>query len=340
MATATFGQPNPNATDPYPIESVLAKEAVSGNAMAQMLLGNYQQKQQAASNVYGHELDQQHLFARDQLAQQMAEARLKAIPEFLARGQAGAELIAPGAGLGLGDNISPDAAARSLQASRTHEYATNLAEQGKGVESFSRAGQDIPLQQIPGLQNLRTTGAGEHSDITVQKLKDATSLKTAGMHARAAGGAGSAITTSFDVPNAYGGFDHASAGRKVTPAQIDEFRRSRGMVPVDAAIPAQPLPDQNAPASSNARSAPAPGTRDNQPAARSRTSLPPAVTSPQNQASGVAEAQRAVMAKLDTMRSHPAYPDLVQGMKTNGGKPIIKIENGKPVLYGASGRPL
>lgn len=325
---ASYGQSNPGGTDPYPIESVLAQGAITGNPIAQMLLGNYHQQQQADANVYNQSMGQQHEFAKQQLAAQMAEARMKAIPEYL-KSQAGAELIQPGAGLGIGDSISPDAAARSLQASRTHEFATNLAEQGKGVESFSRAGQDMALQQIPGLQDFKTTGTGEHSDISVERIKAATALQTAAMHAKAAGGgAGSAITTSFDVPNAYGGTDHASAGRKVTPQQIDAFRRSRGMVPVDQGAPAQALPRAQNDEGGAQSSGP------------SRTSLPRAPDVPQNAGSGVAAAQKQVLANMDRFRSHPRYDDLVAGIKTNGGKPIVKPVDGKLVVYGASGQPL
>jgi hypothetical protein len=75
MAVAAYGATNPAGTDPWPIESVLAKEAVSGNPSASIMLGNYQQAREADTNLYNQSMVGQHAFAKQQLADQMAQAR-------------------------------------------------------------------------------------------------------------------------------------------------------------------------------------------------------------------------------------------------------------------------
>lgn len=188
MAAPTYGAYQPGAVDPWSIETSLADKAITSPAMAQMMLGNYQEERRAQANVYGQQAEQQHQFAKDQLAQQMTEARMKLIPELVGK-PGGGEFLAGGGiqGIGPGDGGNASAWAGLGTAGHQYDFAKNLAEEGKGVESFSRAGQDMPLQQIPGLQNFQTTGAGEHSDITVEKLKAANALQLAA--AKAARGA-------------------------------------------------------------------------------------------------------------------------------------------------------
>jgi hypothetical protein len=188
MAAASYGAYQPGAVDPWSIETQLAKEATTSPAMAQMMLGNYQQERRAQGNVYGEEAAKQHDFAKQQLVAQMTEARNKLIPEIIGK-PGGGEFLAGGGiqGIGPGDGGNASAWAGLGQAGHQYDFAKNLAEEGKGVESFSRAGQDLALQQIPGLQNFQTTGAGQHSDITVEQMKSNTALQLAA--AKAARGA-------------------------------------------------------------------------------------------------------------------------------------------------------
>jgi hypothetical protein len=203
-------------------------------------------------------------------------------------------------GVGPGDGGNPAAWAGLGTAGQQFDFAKNFAEQGKGAESFSRAGQDVPLQQIPGLQNFQSTGAGEHSDITVERIKAATALQQAAMKAKSCWSRRRhRLTVGFDVPNAYGGTDHASAGKKVSQADIDRFRESRGMKPIDPQTPAQPLPDAG-----NARAS-----------ANTQTSLPRASGPAQNAAAGVPALQQRVIANEPRMQQgNPAlYNDYVAG---------------------------
>jgi hypothetical protein len=328
MAVAAYGATNPAGTDPWPIESVLAKEAVSGNPSASIMLGNYQQAREADTNLYNQSMEGQHAFAKQQLADQMAQARLKLIPELVGK-TGGNQFLASGGiqGIGPGDGSNPAAWAGLGTAGDQADFAKNYDLLGKGTEAFSRSGQDVALQQIPGLQNYKTTGAGQHSDITVEQIKAATALQQAAMKAKSAGaGGGTGFTVGFDVPNAYGGTDHVSANKKISDAQIAAYRASRGMKPIDTQTPAQDLPNAG-----NARAS-----------ANSQTSLPRASGPAQNAAAGVrAVQQRVTDSEAGMHRDNPAlYNDYVAGKAKNGGKPDVRVEGGKAVLYGGSGRPL
>jgi hypothetical protein len=328
MAAPSYGAYQPGAVDPWPIETALQKDAITSPADAQGLASVYMNQRIAQGNVYGQEAAQQHEFARQQLIAQMQEARNKLIPELVGKPGGGAFLAGGGIqGVGPGDGSNPEAWAGLGQAGQQFDFAKNFAEQGKGAESFSRAGQDVALQQIPGLERFKTTGAGEHSDISVERIKAATALQTAAMKAKNAGaGGGSGLTIGFDVPNAYGGTDHVSAGKKVPESRIDALREARGLHRVDPQTPAQDLPNAG-----NARAS-----------ANSRTSLPRVSGPPQNAAAGVPALQQRVTDNEAGMhRANPAlYNDYVAGKARNNGKPDVRIEGGKGVLYGGSGRPL
>jgi hypothetical protein len=196
MAASSYGAYQPGAVDPWPIESVLAKEAITSPADAQGLLSSYAQQRQAQGYIYGQEADRQHDFAKQQLLAQMQEARNKLIPELVGKPGGGAFLAGGGIqGVGPGDGGNAAAWAGLGQAGQQHDFAQNLDLTGKGIEALSRAGQDLPIQQITGLQNFQTTGAGEHSDITVERIKAATALQQAAAHA-----ARKAKEPTFSVP--------------------------------------------------------------------------------------------------------------------------------------------
>jgi hypothetical protein len=107
MAAPTYGSYQPGAVDPWSIESTALQEALKGNPDAQGWLSSYQQQRQAQTNVYGQQAEQQHEFAKQQLAQQMAEARLKALYEMT--GKTGANALIAGGGIeGLGPSGGGD----------------------------------------------------------------------------------------------------------------------------------------------------------------------------------------------------------------------------------------
>jgi hypothetical protein len=290
MAAPSYGAYQPGAVDPWPIETALQKDAITSPADAQGIASVYMNQRIAQGNVYGQEAAQQHEFARQQLIAQMQEARNKLIPELVGKPGGGAFLAGGGIqGVGPGDGGNPAAWAGLGQAGQQFDFAKNFAEQGKGAESFSRAGQDVALQQIPGLERFKTTGAGEHSDISVERIKAATALQTAAMKAKNAGaGGGSGLTIGFDVPNAYGGTDHVSAGKKVPESRIDALR-DHVAARVDPQTPAQDLPGGGG----NARSGSGNQRHRHKQSVTVRTP-PPQARPPQNAAAGVPALQQRV----------------------------------------------
>jgi hypothetical protein len=147
------------------------------------------------------------------------------------------------------------------------------------------------------------------------------------MKAKNAGaGGGSGLTIGFDVPNAYGGTDHVSAGKKVPESRIDALREARGLTGLipkhqhKTCLMLVMLVHQ-------------------------QTAAPHCLgyqDPPQNAAAGVPALQQRVTDNEAGMhRANPAlYNDYVAGKARNGGKPDVRIEGGKAVLYGGRGRPL
>jgi hypothetical protein len=191
-----YGNYNPNAVDPYPIESVLAAKAAPDSAQAQTMLDYYQLKNQAGANLYGQELDQQHQFAKQQLAQQLQESYLKAIPDIAkAPGAAGLLASAPG-GQGVFMGADPNAIARFVGAADQSTQATNLEHLGAGASSFSTAGMPIPEQSVQGITGLPFK-QGTRPDITIQGMKDASKIQAANI---SAGGKGPKTTYTTTLP--------------------------------------------------------------------------------------------------------------------------------------------
>src|SRR3954468_11448778 len=96
MAAPSYGAYQPGAVDPWSIETSLANAAITSPADAQGMLSSYQQQRQAQGYVYGQEAERQHDFAKQQLADQMTQARLKLIPELVGKPGGGAFLAGGG----------------------------------------------------------------------------------------------------------------------------------------------------------------------------------------------------------------------------------------------------
>ena len=73
-SSTAYGTTAPSAIDPFQIESVLAKIVGENNpANAQNMLNTYQVENQTSQGNYNYNLQQQHEFAKQQLAQQLKE---------------------------------------------------------------------------------------------------------------------------------------------------------------------------------------------------------------------------------------------------------------------------
>jgi hypothetical protein len=316
MPAATYGAYNPNAVDPWPIEGELAKMAATSPAMAQMMLGNYQEQRQAASNVYGEEAERQHDFAKQQLANQLYEARMKLVPE-LAKTPGGAGLLASDPTI-AGSLGTPDAWQGLVTAQDEANRGLNIKNVGQGMQGMSNSGtafnntsQLMPSLNIP---------VGENVQVQRARIDAAAKVQAAAMHG-AKGGGGSAEP------------------RETVQIARSDFLRSRGVVPTDAQPSAQPLPGA-APTGGASSSSP-PTSRTNLPSARQGQS--PMARPPSNTSAGVTAAQQHVLANEATVLSKatPAQRQAYTEAKAaNGGKPNVVITPQGPQLVDKAGRPL
>jgi hypothetical protein len=168
MPAATYGQFSPGGIDPWPIESELAKAAATSPVRAEQLLENYQQERGAASNVYLSEMDTQHQFAKQQLANQLYEAKMKTLPELIKQ-PGGAGFLQHGgiAGLTPADiSADPNAWAGLVAAGDAANSALNIKNVGQGVQGLSNAGtafsntnQVLPSLNIPMGENVQVQRA-------------------------------------------------------------------------------------------------------------------------------------------------------------------------------------
>ena len=214
MPTATYGSTNPAGVDPWPIETNLAQLAVGGSqAEAQNMLENYQQERLAQTNAYGQDMEKQHQVAYQQLAQQLQENYLKAIPEFAKSGTLDILANAPqyqGAFGGASSDVIQDAIRRATMG----QTAETFQKAGTGFNQFAQGGLQVDPNAVPGM-------AGVKGTLTDPALVRAAQIRANAQMASARIGAGGGrMTVSSDIPSDQGGFVHISQG-KVAPGDVD-----------------------------------------------------------------------------------------------------------------------
>jgi len=166
MATNSFsgyGTFNPNAVDPFPIETTLAHDAYGQYpAEAQTQLDYYQLERQRNANLYGQELEAQHEQFRQNLAQQMYEHNIKGLTE-LAKAPGGLQLARAspyyqGILGGADDPTVLSVIAQQLEA----QNATNLEHGGAGLLSAVNAGVAVPnTANVPGVRQMGNLPIGD-----------------------------------------------------------------------------------------------------------------------------------------------------------------------------------
>jgi hypothetical protein len=145
MATSStaYGVTAPSGLDPFPIETELAKIVAGNNpANASNLLDLYQVQNQTSQGNYNYNLNQQHEFAKQQLAQQLKETYLKeAMTAVQHRGGTSVynQLVGPGAA------INPDLT-NSIEGGLTGLQNANIFEKvGTGANQGAQAGLGTSL---------------------------------------------------------------------------------------------------------------------------------------------------------------------------------------------------
>lgn len=316
MPLANYGQTSPQALDPWPIESVLAPLATGGSrAEAQNMLGHYQIARDTAQNLYEGDLQQQHEFAKQQLTQQLTEARMKQA-EALLKTPGGARYLSDvggSSGLGYGDN--PTAMAGLAGASDLAQSAVNLEKFGSGSSSLRTAGMAVDPAQIAS-----ATGLSMRAVPTPAELRLQGDTKRAG--ARAASGPGETAT----FPNRWGGQSSVPFGKGMTPEQKDKFvLENFGKRPVDA-----PPADLTLPPASSTNLPPA-STKT------APTNKPAATPAPDNEQAGAEKLRQALLANMDKIPKDVAA-DIKAGAAKNGGIPVVGVDEKGPYALGAKGQ--
>jgi len=323
MVAASYGNYSPREDQPYPIETELAKLAATSPAQAQNMLDTYQLQRQTAGNNYDLAMQGQHEFAKQQLAQQLYEAKIKAAPEYfktpgLAR-VAGSQGLVPG--------VSDADLAPSVAQAENAIGATNLEHAGAGVNSFSQAGYGIPIAAVQNITGVNGIVPQTPRDIQVAQIN------AAGRVAAANAGAGGGLGYSIQLP-----VSEATGGAPVTvsvpkkfggglPGAITQLQGA-GALPT----PVKPPPPDGA--------APPPAAT---PPAKTATNLPMAKKDTgkavQNSAPGADVIQQRAQQFVETQlrTQNPAmYKDIMDFAATNGGKVglIGPDKNGKFHLQG------
>jgi hypothetical protein len=241
MPAASYGQFNPAGIDPWPIESTLAQAAATSPVRAEQLLENYQQERNAASNVYMGEAAHQHEFAKQQLQNQLYEARMKALPDLISK-PGGAAFLQHGglAGMTPADiSADPSAWAGLVEAGNAANDALNTKNVGQGVQGLSNAGaafsnvsQVLPKLNIPMGENVQV----QRARIDAASKDRATAARGKG------GGAGSGGVSESTT---YGADTECRLVGRVAcsfctckmggPGARSDFVHSRGVVPTRCA---------------------------------------------------------------------------------------------------------
>ena len=313
MPLSMYGNTNPKGLEPFQIESTLAPLAVGNNqAEAQMMLENYQQQRQAATNLYGQDLQDQHQAFYDQLKNQMAMEQLKSVPEYAKAGVL--PILASQPGQTAFGGADPNAIQGVITNLQQNQDAKNFQAGATGANQLSQAGQPVDTSTVPGVSGITSLGPYRGPAI-VQSAQ----LKLQGDLARAA--AASSATNlpriSRQVPNEYNGIDTISLPPRMTQAQRDAYMQDQGIPKTDTQMPAQPLPGTN---NATAPASTAPPIQHSKP--------------PQNTAAGVSAAQLAVRANIDTLaqKNPTAAADIKAQMANNNGLPdIVMGPNGIPI---------
>jgi hypothetical protein len=214
-------------------------ESPAGARIGSTYLGNYWQQRANAEQAYGQEVAQQNQFAYDQLAQNMAAEKMKALPELV--GKPGGLQLASAIpyyaheyGLDTGD---PGTIGDIIQQQRAAGQAKTLQEAETGSYQGAQAGTPVDASTISGLTGLPAR------DATPLVLQN-TAMKERNANMRAAASAGQERAPGYNVqvnpgPGmppvsiAYG--PKTTAGKGGLGAVLTDVRR-QGSIPSDVPL--------------------------------------------------------------------------------------------------------
>jgi hypothetical protein len=247
----------------------------------------------------------------------MAEARMKAIPEFLKSGGAG--YLGPGGISGMDMGADPNVTAQVINQANAAQNAKTFQAAMTGLNQGSQGGYQLAdPSAAPGVPpGTSMTNLGP-ALTQAAKIRAAAQVASAGINAGGKGQPSASIVVrdpntqlpvTLHIPRA-------------SPASVGSAANQWGVPNVD-----QPAP--NAPPPGNAL----PGV----PRAPGTTSAPPTTSAaPNNAAAGNAQLQASVKANLGRMPPS-VQSDITAAAAKNNGQPIVGVDAQGPYALGASG---
>jgi hypothetical protein len=326
-SSTQYGTYQPNAVDPYPIESVLAPLAVGNNpANAANMLDEYQMQRMTDAGNYQYAANQQHQFAKQQLAQQLQEQYLKsALDAVQHRGGVSAynQIVGPEHALSADLTSGVEGGLTGLQ------NAKILEQSGSGAKSAAEAGRDITDEQAARASN------GLLGPFGIPLSTRNIMLKEANANARHAGGAAAASEPNVSVQMTTSP-ETGSLPATVTLKKGNLYNAIPGLVARGIARPAAPraLPSGDgttpAPAGPGASSSVAPRSTPLTPAPQPRAA-------PTTSGSDVRQQVERNVENKVRIGNNDAYRDIVAG-KVGGKVNIVgTTPDGRPIVQGKSG---
>jgi hypothetical protein len=299
------------------------------------MLDMYQMQRGAAANVYGEDLQAQHDYAYQQLAQQMAEARLKATPELL-KTPGGASLLGPGGIPGMGQDTDPGVMQDAMTRANAAVAAENLQKSGTGLNQLSQGGYGTTPQTASGVTGLPIPAYSGPALAQAATIRGQYQLAGDRIKAAAGGGGGAPITEEGTDPET-GQKVSFRGGGKISDKAFNDAK-SRYTVPIDRQLPPPALPGGTTVAPSDTTTKPA-ATPTTQPGTGSGGG-----GTPRNMQAGANAVQQMVLAnqdKLESVFGKDGAADIARGIKANNNMPVVALDpkgyNGWAIV-GASGK--
>ena len=233
MASYGYGATAPGAIEPFNIETTLANNATKDSPQeAYNLLSMYHNQNMNSIADYNQNLQGQHDFARQQLAQEMYLGKLKEFPT-IAKLPGGARFLASDQGIpGMDMGAGSDALTNLANAGDLANAAVNFKEAGTGFNQFAQGGLQVNPNAVPGM-------AGVPGKLTDPALVRAAQIRANAQIAAAGIGANRppSTTVSTQMPLTAAGDTStvSTSGRNINPeaerakqiAQADAIRAAR-----------------------------------------------------------------------------------------------------------------
>jgi len=157
MPYNAFGTFSPQALEPYPIETELARQATGGSQGAALgMLGSFEAQRQANENLYTGQLAQQRALAVQALQQQMQDRQLSAITQAVKDPGLFDYMTKTPEFQGMIGSSSPDARAALIDTLARNNQATLAKTMGEAQNQAAQGGVSYGTSGVTGITGLPT----------------------------------------------------------------------------------------------------------------------------------------------------------------------------------------